>query len=154
MKNKMIKYMFAVVAMSTAFCACDTPQGSSDSSTDLVVDSSSSGTDIDVNNNVYENPDRNLPTYEETGNYIIENGITNYKVVIPENALTKEVLAKDELVQFIAKSTGVTLQVVNDSEVSYDTTQNYISIGHNKLLESSGIETTREELTYDGFKII
>lgn len=148
--NQKLTHLFAIMTATMTLCACDHQTNHSDS----LTTSESNCTTIEENQEItYHDPDANLPVYAMTGEYIVENGKSEYIVVIPEQAKEKETFAKDELVDFFAKATGISLNVVDDSHVEYDLTKKYISIGHTKLFENSGIEVSREELTYDGFKI-
>lgn len=92
-------------------------------------------------------------TLIETGEYIYKDGVSDYVIVIPEDSLEKERLARDELIYYFKKATGVTLDYKTDRDLEYDTESKYISIGNTVILKESGISLTREELTLDGFKI-
>lgn len=88
-----------------------------------------------------------------TGDFIFMNDESEYLIVIPENAQEKEILAKDELIDYFAKATGYTLKSITDRDLTYDSESKYISIGNTVMFYESGISVTREELTLDGFKI-
>lgn len=88
---------------------------------------------------------------EETGRYILKDGITEYKIVISEQAGEKVMLAKNELVEFFKKATGITLETITDLDLTYNPEDKYISLGNTKLLQNSGIKISEEELTKDGY---
>ncbi len=94
------------------------------------------------------------PQIPSTGKKILQNGQSEYKIVIPENAARKEILAKDELVLFFKKATGVQLPVISDIEAEYNTEFKYLSIGKTTLLAASGIQLSSDELTNDGYKVV
>ena len=84
----------------------------------------------------------------------VKDGASEYKVVMPESVKTKEAVARDELVTFIQKSTGAELAVINDSGLSFNPDDKYISVGDTNILATSGVAVTREELTLDGYKVV
>ena len=99
-----------------------------------------------------ENPKTEV--LEQTGEYIFKDNSSDYVIVIPENAEEKEILAKDELINYFKKATGYTLKSITDRDLEYDSSSKYISIGKTVIYSDSGISITREELTLEGFKII
>lgn len=95
------------------------------------------------------------PAKDNQGNPIMltENGSSNYKIVIPADAMTAESLAASQLSNFLKQSTGATLPIVQDTGISYDENAYYISVGETTLLEQSNIEVSRDELGAEGLKI-
>lgn len=88
---------------------------------------------------------------ERTDQYIVKEGRTNYKIIVPYaktiGKYTK--LAASELVEFFRQATGITLSIIYESEeggYTHNETDTYFSIGHTKLLESSGIDYDSEEI--------
>ena len=80
---------------------------------------------------------------------LVENGDTEYAIVLPDNADATLTLAGQELASFFAEATGATLNIVSDGAYSnYDA---IISIGNTKAFATSGV--TMGEMTYDGYHI-
>ena len=94
------------------------------------------------------------PTKPET-NYtqtaIIKNGVSDYKVVIPEDADSYISFAGNELVNFVYESTGVKLEIVNDRGLTYDKDSKYLSIGNNKYYQSAEFGYNLNKLGYSDY---
>ncbi len=84
---------------------------------------------------------------------IVENGASDYQIVIPEDADSTTEFAASDLAEFIRLSTGVTLPTVTDAALSYDAKSKYISLGQTALLEQAGITVTKEQLGESGYII-
>ena len=92
----------------------------------------------------------------ETDDYIVKNGKTDYTVVIPENCGTVVTTAMNELTSFFYEATGITLPVVGDSQVKEVTeTSRYISLGDTTLLRASSAyaSVNYDALGSDGYRI-
>lgn len=87
-----------------------------------------------------------------TGQYLVNNGATEYKIVIPEESSGLLQIASSDLSRFISEATGVNIPVVTDKEATGD--GKYISIGETTLLEDTNITYFADELGRDGYKII
>ena len=83
----------------------------------------------------------------DTENYIVKDGKTDYKVVLPENCSSTITTAASELTTFFYEATGITLPVIDDTKVG-EVTENsqYISLGNTSLLRASSII---DSITYD-----
>lgn len=103
----------------------------------------------------YVNETDNLRRYvvKETEGYIIENGQSDYKIVLPANATEVEEIASEELATLVEESTGVSLPVIDDSSVSYTPSAKYISLGATNIFTQSGASYKAEELGEAGFII-
>ena len=86
------------------------------------------------------------------GVYLVNNGASDYKIVIPENAGNLVQLASSELSTFLSEATGVRIPVVSDKEAAGE--GKYISIGETTLLQNTNIAYSVDELGRDGYKII
>ncbi len=95
-----------------------------------------------------------IQPFADTGIVLADNGATDYKVVIPENASEWEKFAADEMVLFFRKSTGVTLQIIKDTGLTFNENDYYLSIGNTKILEGSGVTVSYSELGRDGYKVV
>ena len=89
---------------------------------------------------------------EVKGQYLVNEGATEYKIVIPENAGSLILVAVSEFNKFFSEATGVSIPVVTDSEFSGD--GKFISMGETTLLKDTDITYSYEELGRDGYKII
>ena len=81
---------------------------------------------------------------------LIENGRTDYKIVISDTATTYEKTAGSEMQTFIQKSTGVKIPIISDNGLTYDNNNYYMSIGpttlFDALAEDKGIDVNYDEL--------
>lgn len=80
---------------------------------------------------------------------IVDNGLTDYRVVIPSGASSYISTAASELVGFIEEATGVRLPVTTDGE-EFSTASKVISLGKTTVFESSGVKLT-EKLRETGY---
>lgn len=83
---------------------------------------------------------------------IVKSGLSGYTIVIPEEATECEEYSASELVYFINQSSGVTLDVVKDSTVSYNSLNKIISIGNTTLKESANV-AMQDGLKSDAYAI-
>lgn len=86
------------------------------------------------------------------GEYLVKDGASDYKLVLPEDAAGLIQIAASEFNKFFSESTGVTLPVIADKEVQSG--EHYISIGETSLLKETDISYTYDELGRDGYKIV
>jgi len=80
------------------------------------------------------NTDIEPVSFEKTETMLVENGKSDYKIVIPENPSEMVLIAASELNLFLKESTGVELQVVTDKGLEHDNAQKHLSIGNTTLL--------------------
>ncbi len=85
---------------------------------------------------------------------LVKDGKTEYVIVEPLNATNYETYAAEELELYFESASGTDVRIVKDSDVSYDTTKKYLSVGKTTLLTASGVEVLEEELGTDGYKIV
>lgn len=86
------------------------------------------------------------------GQYLVNNGETEYKIVIPEESSSLLQIASSDLSRFLSEATGVSIPVVKDKEVSGG--GKFISIGQTTLLNNTEISYSFDELGQDGYKIV
>lgn len=140
-----------IVSLGLAACLClscvaatackkDGSDSSSDSSSDKLYEV------------VPEQPS-DEKTFEKTDVNLIENGKTEYKIVLPEGGDSSTSFAAQELSDFFRLSTGVTIPTVTETEVHYSVGDKYISLGETELLEEAEITVTSEELGESGYII-
>lgn len=89
---------------------------------------------------------------EETAEMLIFDGISEYKIIVPEEDDSKNTLAIQELIYFLKLASGVEL-VVSEEDLDYSEDLKYISIGINNYSKTAGIEYKRAELKATGVKI-
>jgi hypothetical protein len=92
----------------------------------------------------------NIPVVD--GQYLADNGETDYQIVIPAGSGGLLQIAASDLSRFFSEATGVTIPVVKDSEINGN--GQYISIGQTTLLQNTNITYPYDELGRDGYKII
>lgn len=98
-------------------------------------------------------PDDGGNKVEETDTYIVENGNSDYKIVMPSGANSTERYAASELQFFINDATGVKLEIITDEGLKLDENAKYLSVGDTAIRKDSGLVTDYAELNTDGFKI-
>lgn len=91
--------------------------------------------------------------FKSSGSNIVEDGKSDYVIVIPEGNDYATNVAASELNTFLELSSGVTLKIVVDSDLEEVEDKKYISLGETTLLESAGIALTKEELGESGYII-
>lgn len=106
----------------------------------------------DVNKKEYDGT--HTFTQEETENVFVANGLTDYKIVIPENKSNLLSRAKDEFVYLFSQATGIEMKVVSDVGLTHSEDNKYISIGETTLLNTSGVVIDKKQLTNDGVRIV
>ncbi len=95
--------------------------------------------------------------------FIVKDGRTDYKIIVPYvktiGTYTKQ--AASEMVLFFKQATGITLNVIYESQeggYTHNSTDKYFSIGHTELLKSSGIDYNSAELQslleYGGCRVV
>lgn len=133
MKNKSVRRMalFLIVAISAVFCAsCSGKAGASGSSSGV---------------------DSSAPVVQ-TGTCLVENGTSEYRIVIPENPVSCEQFAASELNYFLNLSAGVQLETITDAEAA-GREGKYISLGATSLREEILPDFDESILGYSGFEI-
>ena len=103
---------------------------------------------------------KNTPEKEEgssdqvaTEHFVLKNGFTDYKIVMPVNPTSVEDSAKSELLVLFEEATGIILPVISDAGLTHNADNKYLSIGNTALLESSGVEITQNGKTRNGYQI-
>ncbi len=131
-KLKFLIVPLLIISMLLSVCSCNKKSNNND--------------DDDV-----IGPSKPITTYTQT--HIVENGASEYKVVIPENADPYVVFAGTELVQFIFQSTGVMIETVTAKGLTYDQDNKYLSIGDNEYYRSAGLNYDLNSLGYSDYYV-
>ena len=90
---------------------------------------------------------------EETNDYIVKNGRTDYVLLLPEEPKQYEMLAADLINEYMQLSLGVTFPVVYSTGAETAESEKYISIGDTSLMRLSGISVNEEKFGATGFRI-
>ena len=86
------------------------------------------------------------------GEFLYQNGVSGYNVVIPDEANYYETLAADELTMNLERATGSSISVFKDSELR--SKNRVISLGHTSLWdEKVGMTLSSEEIVDSGYYI-
>ncbi|MGN1052195.1 MAG: DUF4838 domain-containing protein, partial [Candidatus Scatosoma sp.] len=101
------------------------------------------------------------PTEEikETDIVFAENGVTDYKIVIPENAGEPITDAELKLSSVFKDATGATLSTVSSSSKGLNENEAVVSLGETQILKDAvaagkiGVELTHESLNRHGYVI-
>ena len=88
----------------------------------------------------------------ETENFILKDGVSEYKIVIPGTSDPTITSAADELVEYFAEATDFILPVITDETADFSADAKYISLGDTKLKEQANI-VYEGNLSRDGFII-
>ncbi len=84
--------------------------------------------------------------------YIVKNGTTPYKIVVPQAATDAELFAAEELQYFFELSTKKNLPIVTDEGIA-DKDGRYLSVGKTTIAEAAGLSLRYDELGDDGYKV-
>ena len=85
---------------------------------------------------------------------LVEDGETNYEIVLPKKATNREEKAAAELNLFLKRATGVKLNIVTDNEVGeLNTSAEYIYLGETKQTTDAVDDYSEETLTSQGYII-
>lgn len=82
---------------------------------------------------------------------LINDGVTDYKIVLPAEPTTYELYAADELQYFIEEATGV--RILFHREGTGELPEKYISVGDTQVSRDAGVTPAYEELKSNGFVI-
>lgn len=115
--------------------------------------------DSDATKNVQkiyaDNSENHIRNISDTNRWILQNGATQYKLVVRNETLTRaESYAKSEITNLFKEATGIELTTVTDAGMQYSSEGKYISIGTNALYETSGLNVDFKPLREDGARVI
>lgn len=96
--------------------------------------------------------------YTETDKYVVQNGQSDYKLVVSKSLDDKEKRAQDEMILLFEEATDVTLPIVTDAQISYNSENKVIVLGKNEyyraaLSDNQSLSTNGKNLEHDGFMI-
>lgn len=90
---------------------------------------------------------------KNTNILLYDGGVTDYKIVIPENAREAETLAAEEAAYFLKSSSGAEFEIITDKGKSFNKSEKVISIGNTSVLDGSGLKIDKTVLGDSGFVI-
>jgi len=93
-------------------------------------------------------------TATDTNDYLVKNGKTDYRLVVPAGSSATLRIARTEFVDLFKDATDIQLTVLTDDQVQSPSQGKYISLGRTKLLENAGVSINSEELTADGHRVV
>lgn len=80
---------------------------------------------------------------QSTGNKIVNRGVSEYKIVVPDEATTSISFAASELTYFLGAATGADISIVKDSE--YNGKEPFVSLGNTTVARANNV-TMSEDL--------
>lgn len=104
---------------------------------------------ISCSNSKPENEGENVLTFTEE--YLVRDGHTDYKIVIPSQATNNESLAAETVAKYLEMATGTSFDIVFDNVVSSNT--KIISVGETTFLSQTSKKLSRSLHGYSGFEI-
>ncbi len=100
-----------------------------------------------------DNSQNHIRNITETSDYIIQNGQTEYKIVIPTNADAQTKIAAEELFALTREATQVMFSTITDDQI-VEGEDKYVSLGQTKLVESAGLTIDKNKLGMDGYQLV
>ena len=138
--------MAICMAATSLLAACKKPSETQASNDNFVTDGSYGAWEFDPTLSTEYAP-------EDTDVVLAENGTTEYCIVVPAQTPWQVTQARQELNLFFEQSTGVQMPVVADTNLTFDSSKKYVSIGNTTVYQGSGMNLTYEEYEEDGFAI-
>ncbi|HBF86789.1 MAG TPA: hypothetical protein DDW54_03825 [Clostridiales bacterium] len=89
-----------------------------------------------------------------TDDVLAENGTTEYKIVVSEDAGKYANVASQELQLLFKEATGATLPVITDEDLEYSPDMKLLAIGNGKVKTAWNVETSYDEYKYTGVRIV
>ena len=93
-------------------------------------------------------------TATDTEKDLVKNGMSDYKIVVPETPTDRITAASDELTTLFEEATGVKLPIVKCGDSVHDDEAKIISIDKTSQFLSSDIDADKKVLGKDGHKIV
>ncbi len=121
--KKILCTLLALVMLLS--CACKGNDGNGSANSESSSTDSSGNEDVVYDDGINEGKDY---LGEEIG-YFVQNGQSDYVIVIPENATGSEDYGAKELQLYINNVSGVMLKIVTDKDRTYNSSDKVISVG-------------------------
>lgn len=142
MKKKIIKAICVALAVLSCFCGVSCKKDSSNGKTIVEPQQKAS----------YEGT--HIYTAPETDDYLVQNGKTEYVLIVDSNATGAKRTAKEEFKTLFKQATGINIPEKNAAGITHSATAKYISIGENDVFRSANISLDKNALTEDGVRIV
>ncbi len=88
----------------------------------------------------------------DSGVWFLNKGTCDYQIVKPDNADDNEAMAAAELQNFIKRGSGLTLQIISESQAQKP--GKYFYIGATRAADQAGVKPTYEQVGYNGFRMV
>ena len=154
--KKIVIFLCLIISLVTMFASCKNVGDSADTNTNgKAVEYSG---ELAVNTEALKQFEKNynenhMFSYKTTDTYMVKDGKTSYKVVVPEIETQSISYAKSELSRFFKEATGVDLKFIKDTGLSHNDSNRYISLGDTSLYKSLNRDDDITALKKDGTKI-
>jgi hypothetical protein len=91
-----------------------------------------------------------------TSSYLLKDGRTSYKVIMPSQSDEMATYAKSELSSLFKEATGIELSFISGDNLAFSESDTYISLGQNAYWESAGLskQTSFDVYGRDGARIL
>ncbi|PWM75291.1 MAG: hypothetical protein DBX59_02360 [Bacillota bacterium] len=89
----------------------------------------------------------------QSGVYMLKNGVSDYRLVLPADAGGNINVAANEFTAFFMEATGYKIPWVSDADVSYTQNAHFISLGKTTVLRDAGVEVDYDTLGNQGYRI-
>ena len=89
----------------------------------------------------------------ETNEFIVENGKSDYSIVISKDASEEIKTAQKDFANFFLEATSLFLPVTYAEDVTFDSDSRYIVIGNNAVTQQAGVTPDASVLGNQGFNI-
>ena len=90
-------------------------------------------------------------TVPTTETFVVKNGVSPYKILIPEDASSQLEFAAKDFQFFFKEATGVQLEITTQAD---NVQGKYFSIGNTAIQAASGMQISYDELGNDGYKVL
>ena len=137
-RNKMISVALTCLLLGSTLASCAEEQ----------VQTETSEADVWVGRGVH------TATVEETNDYIVKNGRTDYALLLPKNPKQYEIYAAELINEYMELSVGVTFPIVYATGTETSASGKYISIGDTPLMRATGISLDQEKFGSAGFRLL
>ena len=152
--KKIVIFLCLIISLVTMFASCKNVGDSADTNGKAVEYSGELAVNTEALKQFEKNYNENhMFSYKTTDTYMVKDGKTSYKVVVPEIETQSISYAKSELSRFFKEATGVDLKFIKDTGLSHNDSNRYISLGDTSLYKSLNRDDDITALKKDGTKI-
>ncbi len=92
-------------------------------------------------------------TIPDSSDYFIENGVSNYRIVISENPQDYEKHAANELKKYVEQATKVVLPILSEAEVVYNEDSKLLILGETQIAQNEQVVIDKNVYGGRGFVI-